>query len=127
MKIFTSYIHGTLYQSPKTSFLEFLNLPLNMAEFQPIPISTKFSPGINQKNLEVLNPTSVTSSWTELSQLQSLETKIFSSDIKDPMMISRFIQNGHHICQLMGQKASVHLLQCGNENIEHFYIKISKF
>lgn len=96
-----------------------------MVEFQLIPTFIKFLPGTNPSNLVVKNPTLATSSWTELSQLLSLETKIFSSDIKDPMTISKFIQNGPHICQPMEKKANVHLLTFGNEKIEHFNIENS--
>ena len=113
MKISTSYIHGTPYQFPKTSFQEFLNLPVNMGEFQPIPTYTKFLPGINQNNLVVKNLTLETSLWMELSQHRSSEMRIFSSDIKDPMMISKSTKNGLHICQPM--EANVLLLLFGNE------------
>jgi len=114
-KIFTSYSHGTLFLFPKISSPAFLNSLSNMVEFQQTPTFTKFLPGTNPRNLVAKNLTSVTSLWTVLSQHLSSETRIFSSDIKDPTTISKFIQNGLHICQPMEKKANVHLLTFGNE------------
>lgn len=97
MMMCISCLLGIRFRFLRISLVVSLNLPSSMVVFQLIQTFTRSLPGTNQSNLVAWNLTLVTSSWMALLPLPNSVTRIYSSDIKDRMMILKFTQNGLHI------------------------------